>query len=159
MLGLLDPVEGDRVYVSENRRLSMSIRFISSSAPLLLAALAALPLGMAPQAMAADSAEKPCETDLCRSVRQSWAAVRHDTSDAAQWTKKESVKGWDATKNGVSDAAHWTGKKGEKGWKATKNGTKDAVHDTRVWTKKTVHDLDPGQPAKAPATKNSTTGE
>ena len=137
----------------------MSIRFISSSAPLLLAALAALPLGMAPQAMAADSAEKPCETDLCRSVRQSWAAVRHDTSDAAQWTKKQSVKGWDATKDGVSDAARWTGKEGKKGWKATKNGTKDAVHDTGVWTKKAVHDLDPGQPAKSPEAKSPLAGE
>ncbi|GBR69563.1 hypothetical protein [Gluconobacter kanchanaburiensis] len=137
----------------------MSIRFISSSAPLLLAALAVMPLGVASQAIAADTAEKPCETDLCRTVRQSWAAVRHDTSDAAQWTKKQSVKGWDATKNGVSDAAHWTGKESRKGWDATKKGTKEAVHDTGAWTKKTVHDIDPGQPAKAPETKNAKTGD
>lgn len=137
----------------------MSIRFFSSSAPLLLAALALMPMGLASQAVAADSSEKPCETDLCRSVRQSWAAVRHDTSDAAQWTKKQSVKGWDATKDGVSDAAHWTGKESKKGWKATKNGTKEAVHKTGVWTKKTAHELDPGSSDTAPNGKTNSSGQ
>ncbi len=128
----------------------MPIRFFAFSASLLLAGLALMPAGLSSTAMAAGTAEAPCETDLCRNVRQSWAAVRHGTSDAADWTKTQSVKGWDATKTGVSHAAHWTGKEGEKGWKATKNGTKEAVHDTGVWTKKTAHDLDPGSPAKAP---------
>lgn len=126
----------------------MSIRFLSFSASLLVAGVVLLPT-----AMAADTTEKPCETDLCRSVRQSWAAVRHGTSNAADWTKMESVKGWNATKSGVSDAAHWTGKEGEKGWKATKNGTKEAVHATGAWTKKTAHELDPGSSAKAPDSK------
>lgn len=133
----------------------MSIRFHSLSALLLLAGLS-----LAPVAMAADA---PCESDLCRSVRQSWSSVSHDTTNAAEWTKKESVKGWDATKDGASKAAHWTGKEskkdwdatkkgtsnaahwagkeGEKGWKATKTGAKKAAHDTATWTKKTVNDV------------------
>ncbi|BCI66255.1 hypothetical protein [Acetobacter aceti] len=114
----------------------MSIRFHTSSALLLLAGLS-----LAPAAMAADAPEKPCETDLCRSVRQSWSSVKHGTTDAAQWTKKETVKGWDATKKGATKAAKWTGKTGEKGWNATKNGTKEAAHDTVNWTKKTAHDI------------------
>lgn len=131
----------------------MSIRFPAFSSSLFLVGLALMPAGLAPTAMAAGTAEKPCETDLSRSVRQSWAAVRHGTSNAADWTKTESVKGWNATKSGVSDAAHWTGKEGEKGWKATKNGTKEAVHATGAWTKKTAHELDPGSSAKAPDSK------
>lgn len=131
----------------------MSIRFVTSSAPLLLAALTLMPTALPSTAMAAGKTEAPCETDLCRNVRQSWAAVRHGTSDAADWTKTQSVKGWDATKTGVSHAAHWTGKESEKAWKATKNGTKEAVHDTGVWTKKTAHDLGSGSSAKAPDDK------
>lgn len=91
----------------------MSIRFRTSFAMLL----AAMTLSSA--ALAADTSEKPCETDLCRSVRQSWTTVRQDASDATCWTKKESVKGWDATKD----------------------GTKDAAHDTAAWTKKAAHDV------------------
>ncbi|MBS1103082.1 hypothetical protein JK202_08615 [Gluconobacter sp. Dm-62] len=137
----------------------MSIRFLSSSATLFLAALAVMPGAVAPTAKAAATTEKPCETDLCRNVRQSWAAVRHGTSDAADWTKTQSVKGWDATKNGVSHAAHWTGRESEKGWKATKAGTKEAVHDTGTWTKKTAHDLDPGRPAQTPDAKDNAAGQ
>ncbi|WP_225198310.1 hypothetical protein [Gluconobacter oxydans] len=121
----------------------MSIRFLSFSASLLVAGMV-----LTPTAMAAGTAEKPCETDLCRSVRQSWASVRHGTSDAVHWTKTESVKGWDATKNGVSNAAHWTGREGEKGWKATKAGTKAAVHD-----------IDPGHSDKTPDAKADSTGQ
>ncbi|MBF0857861.1 hypothetical protein HKD24_01340 [Gluconobacter sp. LMG 31484] len=132
----------------------MSIRFLSFSASLLVAGVVLMPT-----AMAADTAEKPCETDLCRSVRQSWASVRHGTSDAADWTRKQSEKGWDATKNGVSHAAHWTGRESEKGWKATKNGTKEVVHDTGAWTKRTAHDLDPRTSDKAPDAKTDASGQ
>ena len=114
----------------------MSIRLHTSSALLLLAGLS-----VAPVAMAADAPETPCETDLCRSVRESWSSVKHGTTDAAQWTKKETVKGRDATKDGAKKAAKWTGKTSEKGWKATKNGTEKAAHDTAKWTKKTAHDI------------------
>ena len=78
----------------------MSIRFPAFSSSLFLVGLALMPAGLAPTAMAAGTAEKPCETDLCRSVRQSWAAVRHGTSNAADWT---------ATTNGTKEAVHATG--------------------------------------------------
>ncbi|MBM3099335.1 hypothetical protein JRX38_15265 [Gluconobacter cerinus] len=60
----------------------MSIRFRTSSA-MLLAGLA-----LSPAALAAEPSEKPCETDLYRSVRQSWTTVRQDASDATRWTRK-----------------------------------------------------------------------
>lgn len=113
----------------------MSIRFRTSFAMLL----AGMTLSSA--ALAAEISEKPCETDLCRSVRQSWTTVRQDASDATRWTKKKSVKGWDATKDATTKAAHWTGRESEKSWKATKAGTKDAAHDTAAWTRKAAHDV------------------
>ncbi|MBS1089850.1 hypothetical protein [Gluconobacter wancherniae] len=80
----------------------MSIRFCTSCVMLLAG------MSLSSVALATKTSEKPCETDLCRSVRQSWTTVRQD----------------------ASDATHWTGRESEKGWKATKAGTKDAAHDT-----------------------------
>ncbi|MCP1275001.1 hypothetical protein NKW43_15190 [Gluconobacter albidus] len=63
----------------------MSIRFRTSSA-MLLAGMTLSSAALA--AETSETSEKPCETDLCRSVRQSWTSVRQDASDATRWTKK-----------------------------------------------------------------------
>ena len=63
--------------------------------------------------LAAEPSEKLCETDLCRNIRQSWATVRQDTTDATRWTDRESEKGWKATKARTKDAAHDTPQTGQ----------------------------------------------
>lgn len=120
----------------------MLYRSYVSAALVLVAGLAQIPA-----ARADDTGDKPCETDMCRSVRQSWSKVRQDTSDAARWTKDESEKGWNATKKGTDRAANWTRKEGRKGWDKTRDGAKDAAHDAKDaahdatdWTKKKAHD-------------------